>query len=273
MSAATLAAYGTAALVAGAVSARWNWWRPVKPGIPILMYHKIGDPPEGSQLKKLWVSNKMFRRQMEYLSKNGYKPITFKEVYGHWDKGRALPEKPVIITFDDGYANNYHNAYPILKDFNFPAVLFVVVQTVGWDNHWHDPKSETRIDMVSWAQLKELKAAGWELGSHTMNHHNLEKIDLKDAQQEIEKSRRVMAEFLDETPDTFAYPYGSGADSQALRDKVRDAGYRLAVSVHAGKWELGEFKSNPFLLPRVFVRGDESMFDFHLQMTRGKSRF
>jgi peptidoglycan/xylan/chitin deacetylase (PgdA/CDA1 family) len=255
------------------LSARWNWWRPAKPGIPILMYHKVGTPPPGSKLKKLWVSVGMFRKQMAYLKQRGYTPIIFKDIYAHWDRQTPLPKNPVLITFDDGYANNFELAAPILKEFGFPATLYVVVQTVGWDNKWHDPASETRIPMVSWTQLKDMRAAGWEIGSHTMSHSNLQKIELKNVAIELEKSRSVLAEFLGETPDSFAYPYGSGADVEAIRNKAKDAGYRTSVSVHPGKWTLDEFRAEPHLLPRVFVRGDENMFDFHIQMRSGKSRF
>ncbi len=262
-----------AIIAAAGASARWNWWRRPLSGIPVLMYHKVGDPPADSQLKKLWVSTAMFRKQMDYLKRNGYTPITFREVYAHWDKNAPLPPKPVVITFDDGYANNYELAFPILTEFNFPAVLYVVVQTVGWDNKWHDPKSEIRIPMVSWQQLKELRAAGWEIGSHTMNHANLQKIELKDVAVEMQKSRQIIGEFLGETPDSFAYPYGSGADVPVIRDKAKDAGYRTAVTVHTGKWTVDAFKSSPFYVPRLFIRGGENMFDFHLQLTRGRSRF
>ncbi|MBV9080968.1 MAG: polysaccharide deacetylase family protein, partial [Elusimicrobia bacterium] len=196
----------------------------------------------------------------------------FKDLYSHWDKGTPLPAKPVLITFDDGYQNNYTEAFPILRDFGFRATLYVVVQTVGWDNKWHNPASETRIPMVSWAQLKEMKDAGWEIGSHTMNHPNLEKTELKEVKREVEKSRAVIAEFLGETPDSFAYPYGAGADTPAIVQAVREAGYRSAVSVHAGKWTLPQLAKNPLCMPRAFVRGEETMYDFHLQLTRGRSR-
>lgn len=260
-------------LAAAGVSARWNWWRPRVGGVPILMYHKIGDPPAGSKLKKLWVSAEKFRRQMAHMVDQGYHSITFKDLYAFWDKNIPLPPKPILITFDDGYANNYEQAFPILKNFGYRATLFVVVQTVGWDNRWHDPKSEIRINMISWTQLKELQKAGWEIGSHTMNHPNLQKIELKEVKIEMEKSRSVIGEFLEETPNTFAYPYGSGEDVSVIRDKAKEAGYRVAVGVHAGKWALEHFQSSPYNLPRIFVRGDETMLDFSLQLTRGRSRF
>lgn len=263
-----------AAGVAGAgFSARWNWWRPAIKGLPILMYHKIGDPPAGSKLKKLWVSVPKLRQQMAYLSRNGYHPITFRDLYNHWDGIRPLPEKPVLITFDDGYLNNYTEAFPVLNEFGFTATLYVVVQTVGWDNKWHDPASEIRIPMISWDQLKELQKAGWEIGSHTMNHPRLDKIERKEAVAEIEKSRRIIGEFLGEVPLSFAYPYGNGADDKTLQAVVKENGYRTAVSVHSGKWNVDHMKADPYVLPRAFVRGDENIYDFHLQMTRGRSRF
>lgn len=269
----TLLATGAAVLVGSALSARWNWWRKRIDGLPILMYHKIGDPPADSKLQKLWVSTGQFERQMAYLSRGGYRALTFKDIYAHWDKGASLPPKPVLITFDDGYENNYSKAFPILRDFGFRATLFVVVQSVGWENHWHDPATEARIPMITWAQLKELQQAGWEIGSHTMNHPNLTKLELKEVLAEMEKSRRILEEFLGETPYTFAYPYGAGEDNEAIRQKAKEAGYRIAVGVHAGKWSIEKIQESPYNLPRVFVRRDDNLFDFHLQLTRGRSRF
>src|SRR5882762_1132066 len=95
-----------AAAAAGALSARFNWWRPKVSGIPTLMYHKIGDYPRGSQLKKLWVTATDFRRQMLYLKSHGYTALHFS----NWRDAEAgkisMPAKPVLVTFDDGYANN-----------------------------------------------------------------------------------------------------------------------------------------------------------------------
>ena len=88
---------GVAVAAAGAASARWNWWRRPLPGATVLMYHKVGNPPEDSKLKKLWVSSDMFRRQMTYLKDKGYNPITFKDLYASSDKGIALPSSYFLI--------------------------------------------------------------------------------------------------------------------------------------------------------------------------------
>ena len=121
-------------------------------------------------------------------------------------------------------------------------------------------------------QLKELTAAGWEIGSHTMNHPRLPTLTLKEAELEMEKSRRVIGEFLGEIPDTFAYPYGAGEDDERVRALAKKCGYRIAVGIHAGKWTLEAFRQSSYNLPRVYVRGDDTLYDFHLQLTRGRSR-
>jgi hypothetical protein len=148
------------ALAVLGLSARWNWWRSSAGGIPVLMYHKIGDPPAGSKLKKLWVSKKDFRRQMAYLLDHGHHPVTLAEIARLLDGGKPVPTKAVVITFDDGYRNNLENALPILKEFGFRAVLFVVTNAAGKDNFWHDPSNETRIPMLSWDQAKGFKSRG-----------------------------------------------------------------------------------------------------------------
>jgi peptidoglycan/xylan/chitin deacetylase (PgdA/CDA1 family) len=266
-----------APIVAGSVgvaaglgfSARWNWWRPRAAGVPVLMYHKIGDPPPGSRLKKLWVSTAQFRRQMAYLKENGHAPITFFDVASHVDAGRPIPSNAVIITFDDGYRNIHENALPVLREFGFKAVIYLVVQAIGWDNFWHDPSTEIRIPMLSWKEVEDLQAGGFEIGSHTMTHPRMGQMERKAAAVELEKSRKTIAEFAGKEPVSFAYPYGNGADLDWLQKLVGEAGYRWAVSVHQGK---ADFGGDPFCLKRLFIRGDDLDWDFHLNMTRGRSR-
>ncbi|MCB4756986.1 MAG: polysaccharide deacetylase family protein [Elusimicrobia bacterium] len=259
-------------IVGTTLCARWNWWRLPKEGIPILLFHKVGVPPKGSKLEKLWVSIDHFKKQMNTLARLGYQAVTFKDIYRFWDGGPPLPQKPVVITFDDGYLSNFTEAFPVMKELGFRGVVFVVVETVGGQNEWHNPKTEARVPMATWAQLAELRNAGWEIGSHTLTHRNLATLELEDVQREMDKSRLAIGQYLGEIPQTFAYPYGGGEDRDDIRACAKKSGYRLGVGIHAGKWTLAEFQKCPFALPRVFVRGDDLMYDFHLQLTRGRSR-
>lgn len=261
---------GGAVAAALGFSARWNWWRPRTGGLPILMYHKIGDSPPGSKLKKLWVSTDRFRRQMDYLRRNGYKPLRFLDAAAILDRGEKIPPESVIITFDDGYKNNYENAFPVLREFDFKAVIYVVVNAVGRDNFWHDPSSETRVPMLSWAEISEMESEGMEFGSHTMNHAKLSRIPVEKVAEELRESRRILAEKLRNPLISFANPYGDGQDDVKIQNMIREAGYRWAVSVHQGKADLA---AEPYRLRRLFVRGDDTDWDFHLNMSRGRARF
>lgn len=265
-------ALGVAAVTA-AVSARWNWWRPrVVGGIPALMYHKVGDPPKGSRLAKLWVTTAEFRRQMEYLKSHGYTSMTFTQLRDVEQGKRPLAAKPVLVTFDDGYENNYTNAYPILKELGMKGNIFLVYETIGAHNRWHDPKTEPWIDMLTWDQVKEMQDSGViELGSHTMRHRHLPSISLEDARWEIFESKRRLEDTLGREVVGFAYPYGAGAYDAPIRALAREAGYRYDFGIKQGispwPWDAA---SGP--LKRLFIRGDDSMLDFHLNMTRGKAR-
>lgn len=250
-------------------SARWNWWRPGAKGVPILMYHKIGDPPPGSKLKKLWVSTAQFRRQMAYLKDRGWRPVTLEELAALEDAGRPVPPEAVVITFDDGYRNNYENAFPVLKEFGYKAVIFLVVDAMERDNFWHDPASEARIPMLSWKEVEEMRAAGIEFGSHTMTHPRLSRLDEPAVRDQLARSRDELARRFGRAPVSFANPYGDGQDDPRLQALIREAGYRWSCSVHQGKADL---ETNPYCLRRIFVRGDDLDWDFHLNMTRGRSR-
>jgi peptidoglycan/xylan/chitin deacetylase (PgdA/CDA1 family) len=221
-------------------------------------------------MKSLWVSVDMFRGQMSYLKKRGYHPLTFKEVAAEVDAGQSLSENAVVLTFDDGYKNNYENGFPILREFGYKAVFYLVTNAVGRDNFWHNPSSEIRLPMLSWGEIKEMQDAGMEIGSHTLNHPPLLSLTPDEVRRELVESRDELAARLGQLPLTFANPYGNGADAPAIQKAIENAGYRWAVSVHRGKADL---HGNPHCLKRLFIRGDDTMYDFHLNMTRGQARF
>ena len=265
-------ALGAAAATAAGISARWNWWRPAAEGLPVLMYHKVGDPPPGSRLRPLWVSTEEFEWQMRYLLRRGFAPMLFSELAACEDGRAALPRKPVLVTFDDGYANNYEEAFPVLARLRVKANIFIVVETVGSHNAWHDPESESWLRMLEWGQISEMRDSGLvDFGSHTMRHRNLTEISIEDVRWEALESKRRLSERLGRDVTAFAYPYGAGAYDAGVRAAVREAGYRHDFGIRQGfsPWPL---RTDDGPLRRLYIRGDDSRFDFHLNATRGKAR-
>ncbi len=254
-------------------SARWNWWRPLVSGLPTLMYHKIGEPPRGSKLAKLWVSAEDFRWQMEYLLRHSFTPMLFSELRDAEERRRAMPAKPALVTFDDGYANNYELAFPILRELGVKANIFLVYDTLDRHNQWHDPSTEPWLPMLRLEQALEMQASGLvEMGSHTMRHRPLPSLAIEEVRWELSESKRLLEEKLGRPMLGFAYPYGAGAYVPEIRQAAREAGYRYDFGIHQGisPWPWDP-ESGP--LRRLLIRGDDNRLDFHLNLTRGKSRF
>lgn len=257
------------ALILLALSVRWNWWRMPKKGVAILMYHKIGQTPQNSQLKNLWVTPEKFDRQMRYLKERKIPVISLAEYY-RMIENKTVPPKAVIITFDDGYEDNYTQAFPVLKKYGFTATFFLVAETVGLHNKWHNPATEPHQKMLTWDQIGEMQNASMIFGSHTLSHFNLNDLSLEEANIQIVKSKIALEGALKKKVDFFAYPYGAGAFNQKVKDLVKTAGYKLAVSIKQRINLRGQ--EDRFALKRITVRGDENMFDFYLQITRGRNR-
>jgi len=255
-----------------AVSARWTWWRSSIPGLRVLCYHKIGTPPRDSALKELWVSPKHFRAQVKYLLDQGYTTLFFSDLLKAFKENTPLPEKCVLITFDDGYENNYLHAWPILRDLGAKGNIFVVYNTIGKANLWHNPASEPWVNMATLEQLREMQASGViEYGSHTMSHPHLSALSLDDAAWEMAESRRQLEAAFGKPFCAFAYPYGDGAYSPEIRKKALDAGYTFDFSFRQGKTPWPWDRANN-TIDRLFIRGGDTIWDLALQLTRGFSR-
>ncbi|MBI3548324.1 MAG: polysaccharide deacetylase family protein [Elusimicrobia bacterium] len=266
-----LPAVGAAAFLGA--SARWNWWRPVvTDGLMIPTYHKVGDYPEGSRLKALWVTAEEFRWQMEYLVRHGFTTLLFRELEEIRQGKRKMPAKPALVTFDDGYANNYEIAYPIMKEVGVKGNIFLVYETMEQHNAWHNPDTEPWVRMLTWAQVKEMQDSGVvDFGSHTMRHRNLAALPLDEVRWELFESRERLKKQLGQDIPCFAYPYGAGAYKDDVRALAQEAyPFDFAFKQGVMKWP---WKPEHGPIKRLYIRGDDNRFDFHLHMTRGKSRF
>jgi peptidoglycan/xylan/chitin deacetylase (PgdA/CDA1 family) len=197
----------------------------------IICYHCIKD--EGNpHLRPAKIAD--FEKQMQYLSKM-YNPISLEIIAQYIQNGELLPPKAIAITFDDGYQDNYENAYPILKKYNIPATFFLTTSFIGtgeipkWDKEYYTAEKAL---MLSWKQVREMSGNGISFGSHTLTHPFLTRIPLKQAQKEIHLSKDIIEQQIGKPVTTFSYPSGN-FDSE-IKEIVKEAGYSTAVSTIPG---------------------------------------
>lgn len=222
-------------------------------GIPILMYHKVNPDPSTGGLG-LRVPPDKFEWQMKYLRKNGYETVSPEDVMDHFEKGKHLPDKPIVITFDDGYKDNHQFAYPIMKKYGYTGTIFVVSKAIGNTNFFDvEKKLQPENKIMDWQEIRELAEAGFTIGAHTVDHPHLAEVPPEVARHQIEESKRALEHGLKKPVEFFAYPYGSYNDTVA--DLVKQAGYRAAVTTELG---LAKADSNPFKLRRIRVTGHYS---------------
>jgi len=185
--------------------------------VPVLMYHYTLPEKEAKQIKveKLNVPVDVFRLQMDYLVQKDYQTISINEML-EGIRNDSLPPKPVVLTFDDGYRSFYSYAYPILKDKNLKATLFVISQYVDGERY------------VTWDQIKEMANSGIiTIGDHTLNHPVLPKLTKEEEFNQIVSAKKVIEENAGTSVTVFAYPYGNANDN--ARQILAENGFAGAV--------------------------------------------
>ena len=159
-----------------------------------------------------------------------------------------------------------------MRELGAKGNIFVVFNTIGKANLWHNPASESWVNMATLSQLREMQTSGViEYGSHTMNHPRLSALPLEEAVCEIAESKRQLEAAFGKEMCAFAYPYGDGAYIPEVRAKVLEAGYTFDFSFRQGKtpWP---WKRSCGPIDRLFIRGGDNNWDLKLQLTRGASR-
>lgn len=214
----------------------------------ILMYHNIGHPPEGAKLRNLYVSPLMFRFQMWYLKQAGFRVVTLDEMNKFATSGEEQREKLVALTFDDGFEDFYHQAYPVLKKYGYPATVYLVADRVGSFNTWDADKLNVKKQLMNWAQIAELASNGVAFGSHTLTHPFLAELSETSAKQEIVVSKQQLEDRLQCAVKHFCYP--SGSFSSRTVELVATAGYETATTTRRGFVDPGD---DPFRFKRIAV--------------------
>lgn len=232
-------------------------------GIPILMYHKVNPDPATGNLG-LRIPPSEFEWQMKYLSEQGYRSVSLQEVRDYILDGKPLPPKPVVITLDDGYRDNYIYALPVLEKYGYTATVFVVVNTIGKVNEF-DLGVQPVNQMMNWSELRDMAARGITIGSHTMDHPHLSELSPDKALSQIRESKESLEKGLGLPVKYFCYPYGSY--NQEVKKVVEQYGYEAATTTHQG---VAGASDDIFALKRVYVTGQMSHQKFIKEITRSR---
>ena len=194
--------------------------------VPILVYHSVmpHHPGQTAEQRALDVDDSVFVAQMKYLVDGGYHVVSFGALVDALERRDTvpLPNRAVVITFDDGWENQYRHAFPILRRFGLTATFFVFTTPIGTDGK-----------LMTWEQLRDLQAAGMTIGSHTRTHPELPDYHAA-LHNEVAMSREDIKEHLGRAPDFFAYPFGAWDSLSAAA--ARAAGYRAARAYRGGAW-------------------------------------
>ncbi|WP_223226415.1 polysaccharide deacetylase family protein [Sporomusa sp. GT1] len=226
--------------------------------IPILMYHRIATVPgERNSLPP-----EKFKEQLDYLQKEGYITITLNDLYRHYVQQAPLPLRPVVLTFDDGYDDNYAIALPLLRDRNMKAAVFPITNWIGKENKWENFNQQITRTM-DWDKLREWKTAEMEIGSHTLDHPFLTQCDEHRLEQELRASKVILEEQLGSTIDFLCYPYGFFDDT--IIRVAQKAGYKGALAIYDN---VPLWQQDLFALPRIPIPARQSLWEFKLKVGR-----
>lgn len=222
----------------------------VPEGVSVLMYHMIGDIQNNAAV----MTEANLRLQMNYLRDHGYNPITMQELYDYITKGAPLPEKPVCITFDDGYLDSYTIVYPLMKEYGFPWTLFLITDDVG-----------KPYNRMTWDQLKEMADSHTvTIANHTLSHPKLHNLaTAKEKEKEIVEANEALKYHLGIDNAWLAYPYGD-YDDQVV-EICKKAGIKMAVTTDSGRVHVGSY---PYELKRVYVGNDISLARFSERLNK-----
>ncbi|RMG68160.1 MAG: polysaccharide deacetylase family protein [Calditrichaeota bacterium] len=205
--------------------------------VPALIYHKVH---RSSELGLNSVHPTQFAQHLQWLKDNGFQTVTYRDVLD----GAAITSRSILITFDDGFESVFSHAFPIMARFNFVGVVFPVAGWLGKPGAWDYYSNGSGSQHLNAQQLRQLVAAGWEVGSHGMNHLPLAYLNSRLLNRELSRSRSVLEEATGRAVVTLAYPFG--IHSPRVAQAARANGYQLACARlkpagAANSWALARF--------------------------------
>lgn len=210
-------------------------------GVPVLYYHSVSE----NAINDVTITPKKLKEQLDYINDNNYVTITMRELYSHIENNTPIPQKSIIITFDDGYMNNYTEAFPILKDLNMTATIFCVGNSL--DGSYY----------LSEDAIKEMSDYGIDIESHTVNHLHLDTLSYDQQLSEIKNSKNILEKITGKEVLALAYPFGDYNNDTIKATK--EAGYKMAFTTKLG---LSDRTDNIYELNRIYISSSYDMSIF-----------
>lgn len=256
------------------LSLRFSWWRK---NISfnysrVLMYHMVSEhlPKNKSKFNRLRVKPSEFEKQLIWLKNNGFTSFTLSELVNL----EVIPKKAVVLTFDDGYEDNFKNAFALLKKYGFKATIYIVLNR--FEQNWATDKDLNQVSnelnsekMLLNEQIKEMIDSGLiEIGSHTLDHVNLPKLTFNEKITQIKESKEKIEEIFNIICNSFAYPFGF-FDKESVKI-VKELTYTNATTTVNGVFDKTKYSN--FEIPRIMVSGRQSLFSFILKIKKGRNR-
>ena len=230
--------------------------------MPVLMYHKIPDAPIATK-HQIFVTKENFAKHLAYFKSHSITPITFQD-YQDFASGRRplaeFPRRPIVLTFDDGYTDNYTNLLPLMQQYGYRGVLYLLGDFAVRHNQWDlamDP-TEPRADIMSEAQKQAFVAAGWEIGAHTLTHPHLASLPAAAVAHELAASKAELERRLGINILSFAYPYGDL--SPETKRLAAEAGFTYAVATDSGGMHLEDDRMQIFRINMFPHESASSLF-------------
>ncbi len=224
--------------------------------LPILMYHRIASSglPD---LARYRVTPEAFEEQLRYLKDAGFYSIKLEDWHAAVQARKALPERAVLITFDDGYLDFQTYAWPLLKRYGFSATVFLVSGNVGQFNSWDQKNYKEEVPLLGWEDILQLQREGVEFGCHSVSHGPMTKLSIKEVMYEGTQAQLVLERALGKKMVAFAYPYGDV--DWVVQHLIEDCGYTFGLSCRSGK---SAFQDSLIALPRIEIKGSDCLQEF-----------
>ena len=225
--------------------------------VPVIMYHRVINNAENEGVYGTYIYEDMFKKHLQYLKDKNYTVITFKDLDKiGWRNRFKKDKKYIILTFDDGYKDNYDLVFPILKEFNFKATIFLMGSLTY--NEW-DVKAggERKFSLMSVEMIKEMQDYGIEFGAHTFNHPKLNTLSNEEIEHQIVDVKKPLEEKIGKEIITFAYPYGILNDY--AKEMAKKAGYTFALATDSGSVCLSD---DLYQIRRIAIFPNTNLFSF-----------